>query len=361
MKTPAATKFLEHPSLQRIRALMLDPEISEIMINGPAQVYVERAGVMQPVAVQFRDDAELMLVIQALLQPTGREVSTSVPYADFRLPDGTRGNVTIPPLALNGPVITLRKLTRQLTKVGDLIRRGTLSNRMAHFLIAAVRARANIVFAGATGTGKTTTLGIFSQYIPQSERIITIEDTAELQLQQAHVVRLECRRANLEGKGEVTLAELVRNSLRMRPTRIIVGEIRGEEATDMIQAITTGHHGCLAVLHASSPEDTISRLEIMLLSRWQLLPLWAIHRQIASAIDLVVQHEMLPDGARKVTRITELAGVQDNQVVLRDLYQYRRAGEGDEWFCSGGMPRILGKCERMGIVVAPEVYAEGSA
>jgi pilus assembly protein CpaF len=226
---------------------------------------------------------------------------------------------------------------------------------------AAVRARANIIFSGATGTGKTTTLGIFGRCIPESERIITIEDTAELQLSQPHVVRLECRRPNLEGRGEITLAQLVRNSLRMRPTRIVVGEIRGDEAADMIQAITTGHHGCLAVLHASSPEDTVSRLETMLLSRGLLLPLWAIHRQIVSAIDLVVQHEMLPDGARKVTRITEVAGAGDNQVLLHDLFSYRYEGdEAGKWFCDGAPPRILAKCQRLGVTLQPEAYARGA-
>lgn len=362
MDTPSPMKFLDHPALQCIRAMLEDPAVSEIQINGPSQVYVEKAGVLVPVAVRLGGKAGLMLIIQALLAPSGREVSAGSPYADFRLPDGTRGHVILPPLALNGPIVTLRKPARQFAKPGDLIRRETLTNRMAHFLIAAVEAKANIVFAGATGTGKTTTLGIFGQYIPASERIVTIEDTAELQLNQAHVVRLECRRPNLEGKGEVTLSELVRNSLRMHPTRIIVGEIRGEEAADMIQAITTGHHGCLAVLHASSPEDAISRLEVLLLSRWPLLPMWAIHRQIASAIDLVVQHEMLPDGSRKVTRITELAGVGDNQIVLRDVFAYHRRQDGTgEWLCGGAPPRTLAKCQRMGVSLPPEVYTEGKA
>jgi len=358
--------FLDHPSVQPIRALMLDPEVTEIMINGPAQVYVERNGIMELHPLQFRDEEQLRVLIDALLQPSGRSVSSSTPFTDFRLPDGSRGNVVIPPLALNGPVVTIRKFTRHLTEVADLIRVGTLSKRMAYLLCAAVRGRANIVFSGAAGTGKTTTLGLLSRYIPDSERIVTIEDTAELQLQQKHVVRLECRRANLEGKGAVTMSQLVQNSLRMRPTRIIVGEIRGDEAVDMLQAISSGHQGCLAVLHASSPVDAISRLELMSLSRGLLLPLWAIHRQIAYAIDLIVQHELLTDGTRKITRITELAGVEDDEIVLRDLFEYRRRGTDDsgreagEWICSGIEPRFLGKCEKLGVKVPPEVFARGS-
>lgn len=318
--------FLDHSSLEPIRALMLDPEVTEIMINGPGQVYAERHGVMEPEPIRFRDEHQLELLIGALLQSGGRAVSPSAPYVDFRLPDGSRGNVIVPPLALDGPVVTIRKFTKQLTKVADLIRVGTLSRRMAHLLGAAVKGRANILFSGATGTGKTTTLAILSRYIPETERIITIEDTAELQLQQKHVVRLECRRPNVEGKGAVGMAELFRNSLRMRPTRIIVGEIRGDEAVEMLQAISSGHEGCLAVLHASSPVDAVARLEMMVLARGLMLPLWAIHRQIVSAIDLIVQHEFLSDGARKITRISECTGVEADAIVLRDLFAYRRRG-----------------------------------
>ncbi len=357
--------FLDNPALAPIRELMLDPGITEIMINGPDCVYVERNGVMELSGVRFGEADEVRGMIEMLLRPSGRAVSSATPFTDFRLPDGSRGNAVIAPIALNGPAVTIRKFTRQLTRVGDLIRAGTLSKRMAYLLGAAVRARANVIFSGATGTGKTTTLGIFSRLIPESERIITIEDTAELQLQQRHVVRLECRRANLEGKGEVTMGQLVRNALRMRPTRIIVGEIRGAEAVDMLQAITSGHEGCLAVLHASSPLDAVSRLETMSLSRGLMLPLWAIHRQIASAIDLVVQHELLTDGKRKITRITELAGVRDDQIALQDLFAYRRRGtdtagrEVGQWHCTGAEPQFLRKCAKLGVQVPPEVYAEG--
>ncbi|MGB2755826.1 MAG: ATPase, T2SS/T4P/T4SS family [Phycisphaerae bacterium] len=358
--------FLDHSSLEPIRALMLDPEVTEIMINGPGQVYAERHGVMEPEPIRFRDEHQLELLIGALLQSGGRAVSPSAPYVDFRLPDGSRGNVIVPPLALDGPVVTIRKFTKQLTKVADLIRVGTLSRRMAHLLGAAVKGRANILFSGATGTGKTTTLAILSRYIPETERIITIEDTAELQLQQKHVVRLECRRPNVEGKGAVGMAELFRNSLRMRPTRIIVGEIRGDEAVEMLQAISSGHEGCLAVLHASSPVDAVARLEMMVLARGLMLPLWAIHRQIVSAIDLIVQHEFLSDGARKITRISECTGVEADAIVLRDLFAYRRRGadksgrEKGEWVSSGTKPRFLAKLEKAGLTIPADVYAEGT-
>jgi pilus assembly protein CpaF len=357
--------YLEHPALESLRPLLVDPEITEIMINGPSQVYVERRGVLQPDPLVFEDPRQLELVMSALLQFSGRSVTASAPYIDFRLPDGSRGNVIIPPLALNGPTITIRKFTKTVTTTSDLLKMRTMSKRMAQLMAAAVRGKANIIFSGATGTGKTTTLSILSRYIPESERIITIEDTAELQLHQKHVVRLECRGANIEGKGAITLAHLVRNALRMRPTRIIVGEIRGDEAVDMLQSISSGHQGCLAVLHASTPLDAVSRLELMSLSRGLLLPLWAIHRQIAGAIDIIVQHDFTSDGTRKISRITEVAGVEGDHVVLRDLFEYQRlrtdpAGrEVGQWVSGGGKPRFLTKCEKMGFTLPPEVYAAG--
>jgi pilus assembly protein CpaF len=357
--------YLEHPALAPLRPLLVDPDITEIMINGPSQVYVERRGVLQPHPLVFEDQRQLELVMAALLQFSGRSVSASAPYIDFRLPDGSRGNVIIPPLALNGVTITIRKFTKTVTTTADLLKMRTMSKRMAQLMASAVRGKANIIFSGATGTGKTTTLAILSRYIPESERIITIEDTAELQLHQKHVVRLECRGANIEGKGAITLAHLVRNALRMRPTRIIVGEIRGDEAVDMLQAISSGHQGCLAVLHASTPLDAISRLELMSLSRGLLLPLWAIHRQIAGAIDIIVQHDFTSDGTRKISRITEVSGVEGDHVVLRDLFEYQRlrtdpAGrEVGQWVSGGGKPRFLTKCEKMGFTLPPEVYAAG--
>lgn len=354
------------PALGPIAGLMADPNITEVMINGPGQVFAEHRGVMKLTAVTFASADELFRLIEILLRPSGREVSSATPYADFRLSDGSRGNVVLPPVAVNGPVVTIRKFTRSLKEVDDLVAAGTLSPRMAMLLAAAVAARANILFTGAAGTGKTTTLGILSRFIPKGERIITIEDTAELSLRQPHVVSLECRRANLEGKGEVTMGQLVRNSLRMRPTRIIVGEIRGAEVVDMLQAISSGHEGCLAVLHASTPTDAVSRLEMMSLSRGLMLPLWAVHRQIAGAVDLIVQHDMLVDGTRKITRITELAGVEDDRVKLDDIYVYRRQGADEsgreigQWICGGQRPRFAEKCAKFGVSLPAESYAETS-
>lgn len=358
--------FHDHPAFGPIRELLLDPQVSEIMINGPRQIFVERAGWMELTARRFESAEQLNVLIDRMLKPTGRAVSTASPYVDFCLPDGSRANVVIQPIAVNGAAITIRKALKTFTEIGDLLRIGTLSKRMAHVLSIAVKGRLNILFSGAAGTGKTTTLGILSAYIPESERIITIEDTAELQLRQRHVVRLECRRANLEGRGEVTLAELVRNALRMRPTRIIIGEVRGGEAVDMLQAILTGHEGCLAVIHASSPVDTISRIEMMALSHGVNLPLWAVHKQIASAIDLVVQHEIRPDGSRKITRITEVCGVESERVVLRDLFTYEPQGpdadgrEKGRWTCPGGEPVFRQKCTARGIEVPPDLYAVGA-
>jgi len=357
--------FLDHPGLAPLRPLLEDGQVTEIMINGPQRAYVERGGRMEPVSLDLTE-ATLDRLIQALLQPSGRSVSASSPYVDFRLPDGSRGNVIIPPLAVDGPAVTIRKFTRSLATVSDLLKAGTLSRRMGHLLAAAVKGRANILFAGATGTGKTTTLNILSRYIPEGERIVTIEDTAELSLQQEHVVRLECRSANIEGKGAVTLADLLRNALRMRPTRILVGEVRGAEALDMLQAIASGHQGCLAVLHASSPLDAVSRLEMMALARGLMLPLWAIHRQIDAAVDLIVQHEIRPDGSRRITHLTQCAGVGEERVLLQDLFTYRRTGsdeagrERGQWLATGTRPRFLDRLEKQGLTIPEDVYAEGT-
>lgn len=354
--------FLDHPAVAPIRALMIDPHITEIMINGPDEVFVERDGVMQLAGVQFKGVEALQAMIDLILRPSRRTVSSKMPYTDFRLPDGSRGNVIIHPLALKGPVVTIRKLTRNLMSPADLVLARSLSEEMARLLAVAVKARANILFSGAAGTGKTTAVNIFSRYIPESERIITIEDTIELQFQQRHVVQLEARRPNLEGKGEVTLSDLFRNALRMRPTRIIVGEVRGPEAVDMIQAISSGHEGCMAVVHASSPLDAISRLEMMSLSRGLMLPLWAIHKQIAAAIDLIVQLEQRPDGSRRITRLTDVSGVENDEIILRDLYQYQRTGvdshgyEIGDWIRSNIRPRFWDKVEDRGVTVPKDLH-----
>ncbi|MDH3584316.1 MAG: CpaF family protein [Phycisphaerae bacterium] len=360
-----STQLFDLPGVQPLRQLLLDPEITEIMINGPKQVFVERHGRMELAPVQFSNDQQIERLVDTLLEPTGRQVTKRVPFVDFRLPDGSRVNVIIPPVALDGPTVTIRKFTRSLSKITDLMEMGTLSQRMAYLLSAAIQARLNMVFAGATGAGKTTTLGILSAHIPESERIVTIEDTAELDLNQQHVVRLECRPPNIEGEGQITQEHLLRNALRMRPKRIILGEIRGDEAIDMIQAINSGHDGCLAVLHASTPADAVSRLEMMMLSRGLQLPAAAIRRQIASALDLIIQHEMLPDGTRKITHITELAGLKGDEVELRDLFLFQHEGPDEtgrvpgRFVCTGTEPAFLPKFQRAGVELPPNLFARG--
>lgn len=360
------TALFDQPAVQPIRDLLLDPQVNEIMINGPAHVFVERGGTMQPLKGVFTSVRQLEFLIETLLRPSGRTVDASHPYVDARLPDGSRLNVIIPPLALDGPTVTIRKFTRALRTMKDLIAVGALSERMARLMYAAMLGRLNIIFAGATGTGKTTTLNILASYIPEDERIITIEDTAELDLKLKHVVRLECRPPNVEGEGAVRLGDLLRNALRMRPSRIIVGEVRGGEALDMLAAINSGHEGCLAVLHASSPTDAVSRLEMMCLGAGLSLPLWAIHKQIAAAIDLIVQHEFLPDGRRKITRITEV-GITDDETrtALRDLFAWQTEGKDDKgnltghWRCTGVEPAFLPKLEARQVEVMKGLFAKG--
>ena len=276
-------------------------------------------------------------------------------------------NIVSPPVSLDGASITIRKFTGSLKKIEDLVQMGTLSDRMARVVSAATRGRANILFCGATGSGKTTMLGIFSTVIPEQERIVTIEDTAELELEQEHVVRLECRAASVEGSGEITLEALMRNALRMRPTRIILGEIRGSEAIELLQAVHSGHDGCLAVLHSSTPRDAISRLELMILSRGYHLPLWGVHRQIAGGVDLIVQLEQLIDGSRKVTALTEVTESAEGGVELHDLFRFEHGELGPdgkvrgEWKCTGTTPTFLTKLAKHGVNVPSELFEEGPA
>jgi pilus assembly protein CpaF len=365
--TDDAVAFLDHPGVQPIRHLLVDRQVTEILINGPAQVYVERSGRMVLDPLRFTGEAQLNRLVETLLRPAGRSVDASNPYTDARLPDGSRVNVVVPPIALGGPLVTIRKFTRSLQDISDLVRIGTLSQRMALLLGAAVKARLNLIFSGATGTGKTTTLGCLSRLISEGERIVVIEDTPELELHQNHVVRMQCRAPNIEGAGEVKLGQLLRNSLRMRPTRIIVGEVRGDEAVEMLQAISSGHEGCLAVLHASSPPDAVSRLEMMVLSRGLMLPLWAIHRQIAAAIHLIVQHELLQDGQRKVTRITEVVGTQEGHVELRNLFEFDDQGPGPDgkvqgrFIATGVEPSFLSHFERYRLDLPAGLFAAGPA
>jgi pilus assembly protein CpaF len=289
-----------------ISPLIQDPAISEIMVNGPYKVYVEKEGKIMKSNIGFKDDKHVMRVIEKIVAPLGRRIDESSPMVDARLPNGSRVNVIIPPLSLNGPAVTIRKFSDKPFTVKDLINFGTLTPNAAAFLRACVESRLNIVVSGGTGSGKTTTLNVISSFIPEDERIVTIEDAAELKLSQEHVIRLETRPPNIEGKGQITIRDLVRNSLRMRPDRIVVGEVRGGEALDMLQAMNTGHDGSLTTGHANSPRDMISRLETMVLMAGMDLPVKAIREQIASAIDIIVQQTRMKDGSRRITHITEI-------------------------------------------------------
>jgi pilus assembly protein CpaF len=343
--------------------LLSDPFVSEIMVNGPNDVYAEKNGMMAMTDIKFESNRQLLQTIEKIMAPTQRRVDESSPYVDASLPDGSRVNIVLPPLSLVGPIITIRKFSRDIATMEDLIKRDTLTDKMAKFLIAAIRAKLNIIFAGATGVGKTTTLNVLSHYIDESERIITIEDTNELRLKQKHVVPLEARQANVEGKGEVTIRDLFKNSLRMRPDRIILGEIRGSEALDMLQAISSGHDGALAVLHASSPSDVVSRIETMIITSNTAIPLWAIRRQMSNAIDIIVMQEQLLDGRRKVTHITEVQGVQNDEVVLRDLFSYEIAGISEEtkqvmgqWKTWGVVPSFYPRFKLRGLDVPQDIF-----
>ncbi|NLA59466.1 MAG: CpaF family protein, partial [Firmicutes bacterium] len=309
-----------------ITPLLNDPAVSEVMVNGPKQVYVEREGRLELTDVAFRDDAHVMHIVEKIVAPLGRRIDESMPMVDARLPDGSRVNAIIPPLSLNGPVLTIRKFAADPFTVEVLIEFGTLTREIAEFLEACVRVRLNIVVSGGTGSGKTTLLNVLSSFIPADERIVTIEDAAELQLQQDHVVSLESRPPNIEGKGAITIRDLVRNALRMRPDRIVVGEVRGGEALDMLQAMNTGHDGSLTTGHANSPRDMLARLETMVLMAGMELPVKAIREQIASAIDLIVQTSRLRDGSRKIVQVTEVQGMEGDVITLQDIFVFEQQG-----------------------------------
>ena len=309
-----------------IEPLLKDETVTEVMINGPRKIFVERMGKLQLTKVQFHDDTHLMNIIERILTPLGRRIDESSPMVDARLADGSRVNIIIPPLSLVGPCMTIRKFTKNPLSVENLVSFGTLNEDMAVFLRACVKARVNILVSGGTGSGKTTTLNMLSTFIPEDERIVTVEDAAELRLQQVHVVTLESRPANIEGSGAVTIRDLVRNALRMRPDRIIVGEVRSGEALDMLQAMNTGHDGSLTTAHANSPRDVLSRLETMVLMAGMELPVKAIREQISSAIDLIVQQSRVRDGSRKITYITEVQHMEGNTIILQDLFRYVQTG-----------------------------------
>ncbi|MDQ1729872.1 MAG: pilus assembly protein CpaF [Pseudonocardiales bacterium] len=314
-----ADEILGHGPLE---ALLRDPEVSEIMVNGPSQIYVERSGRLHEVDVAFADEAHLRRTIDKIVARIGRRVDEASPMVDARLPDGSRVNAVVPPIALDGSTLTIRKFAADPYTATDLIGFGTMTRQVADLLVACVRGRLNILISGGTGSGKTTTLNVLSSFLPADERIVTIEDAAELQLHQAHVLRMEARPSNIEGRGEVSVRDLVRNALRMRPDRIIVGEVRDGAALDMLQAMNTGHDGSITTLHANSPRDSLSRMETMVLMAGMDLPTRAIREQTASAVDLIVHQSRLKDGTRRITHITEVCGMEGDIVTLQDLFTF---------------------------------------
>ena len=318
--------FNEALRLGPLEELLADDSVSEIMVNGPDRVFIERGGRLQLSDCRFTDDQSVLSVIERIVSPLGRRIDESQPYVDARLKDGSRVNAIIAPLSLSGPTITIRKFSKKALTADDFIKFGTWTHNAAEFMKLCVLLRKNIIVAGGTGSGKTTLLNLLSGYIPRTERIITVEDAAELRLQQPHVVRLEARPANIEGKGAVTIRDLVKNCLRMRPDRIIVGECRGGEALDMLQAMNTGHDGSLTTVHANSPRDVISRLETMVLMSGMELPSRAIREQIASAVDVIIHESRMADGSRKVVAITEVTGLAGSQIVTQDIFSFEQKG-----------------------------------
>ena len=359
--------FNEAMRLGPLEDLLEDDTVSEIMVNGPTKVYVERNGRLELSDCQFTDDASVLAVIERIVSPLGRRIDESQPYVDARLSDGSRVNAIIAPLSLSGPTITIRKFAKKALSPEDFIRFGTWTHNMAEFMRLCVLLRKNIVVAGGTGSGKTTLLNLLSGYIPANERIVTVEDAAELRLQQPHVVRLEARPANIEGKGAVTIRDLVKNCLRMRPDRIIVGECRGGEALDMLQAMNTGHDGSLTTVHANSPRDVISRLETMVLMSGMELPSRAIREQISSAVDIIIHESRLSDGSRKVVAISEVTGLEGNQIVMQDIFAFRQTGVGHngrivgEFGPTGAMPTFFDTLAGRGLSVDPRMFNPDAA
>jgi pilus assembly protein CpaF len=337
-----------------IQPLLDDEDISEVMVNGPKKVFVEKKGKLTKSAVTFDDDDHVLRVIDRIILPLGRRVDADTPTVDARLPDGSRVNAVIQPVSIDGPCITIRKFKKDKLTIQQLIDFGSLNSQMAEFIRACVLAHLNIVISGGTGSGKTTLLNVLSSFIPEEERIITIEDAAELQLQQDHVLRMETKVANIDGRGSVSIRDLVRNSLRMRPDRIVVGECRGGETLDMLQAMNTGHDGSLTTLHANAPRDAISRMETMVLMAGMDLPLKVVRQQISSAVDLIIQQTRLKDGSRKVTAITEVVGMEGDIVVLTDIFKFEQTGIGENG-------KILGDLKATGIrpIFSPRLEAAG--
>lgn len=345
-----------------LQSLLEDDSVSEVMVNGPDSVYVEKEGKLVKSGVTFENDDAVLRIIEKIILPLGRRIDEDSPTVDARLPDGSRVNAVISPVAIDGPTITIRKFAKGRLSVDQLIQYGSVTANMAKFLEACVVSRLNIMISGGTGSGKTTLLNVLSGFIPRTERIVTIEDAAELQLQQDHVVRMETKPPNTEGKYQVSIRELVRNSLRMRPDRIVVGEVRGGEALDMLQAMNTGHDGSLTTLHANSPRDALSRLETMCLMAGMEMPLSVIREQIASAIDVIVQQSRLSDGSRKITSITEVAGMEGQTIVMTDIFKFEKTGIAPEGKVIGELkptgirPFFTPRLEQNGFALGPEVF-----
>jgi len=335
------------------------------MVNGPYEIYIEKKGRKVLTDVRFDDEQHLRYSVEKMIRPTGRRVDELTPYVDFSLPSGSRVNVILPPVGYGGPYVTIRKFLHSIETMEDMIRLGTLDERMAEFLSRCVQAKLNLIFSGATGSGKTTMLEVLSAYIAEGERIVTIEDTLELHLRQRHVVRLLTRNPNIEGKGEITIRDLFINSLRMRPERIILGEIRGAEALDYLQALNSGHDGALAVIHASTPEDVLLRLENMAFYSGMQLPVSSVRAQIAHGLDLIVQMSQLFDGSRKIVKISEVLEVEKDVVQVRPLFYFKGESVDDRgvvqgrFRSSGIVPRFIARCRDMGVVIDESMFTEG--
>ena len=345
-----------------IESLLRDPSVTEIMVNGPKKVFAERMGKVKLTDVRFHDAAHVMNISERILSPIGRHIDESTPLVDARLKDGSRVNIIIPPLALCGPCITIRKFAEKALSVENLISFGTLNRKMADFIKACIQARVNILVSGGTGSGKTTTLNVLSSFIPENERIVTIEDAAELKLQQEHVVTLESRPANIEGNGQITIRDLVKNALRMRPDRIIVGEVRSGEALDMLQAMNTGHDGSLTTAHANTPRDALSRLETMVLMAGFEMPVRAIREQISSALELILQQSRLKDGTRKITYITEVQHMEGDIITTQDIFRFEQTGMDENgkltghFVATGMQPSFMEKFQANGVNLPEDFF-----
>jgi pilus assembly protein CpaF len=345
-----------------LEELLAQDDINEIMVNGPKNIYIERKGNLVKSDVIFNNDEHVMRIIDRIVAPLGRRCDESSPMVDARLPNGSRVNAVIRPIALDGPTITIRKFRKEALSVSDLVRFGSLTDEMAEFLGACVKTRLNMVVSGGTGSGKTTTLNVLSSFIPENERVITVENAAELQLRQDHVVRLESRPPNVEGRGEINIRDLVINCLRMRPDRIIVGECRGGETLDMLQAMNTGHDGSMTTCHANTPRDAISRIETMCLMAGMDLPVRAIREQLASAIEVIVQQSRLKDGSRKITNICEVQGMEGDVVVMQDIFVFEQTGLDEKGKIVGMLrptgvrPKFVEKFERYNIYLPPNIF-----